>query len=306
MPGNSPLWKGIRRLILCSAVCGFMLSIFWPRVTRVDNEFFNLYAALQVGHHSLYDPAAFARVAASLHAGVMGARLFYCRMPYYAVLTAPLGWFHFDTALAIWQAVQFLALLSAAAVWPGGRLSQFTVTLLSLPAVCAFVTVQDVSLLLFFVAASTALVARGRSAPAGAVFALCLMKPHLVLLVPLVMAVRKDYRFLAGAAAGVAALLLVSFAVGGTNWPLQWLASATNPQVSPFPSASPGLRGLVQSGAWPAAFAIAAGLTFAVWKCARHCPVEKAIAVAGGGPGDQRSLAGGRLRVADTRGGHGA
>ena len=78
----------------------------------------------------------------------------------------------------------------------------------------------------------------------------------------------------------MAALLLVSFAVGGTNWPLQWLASATNPQVSPFPSASPGLRGLVQSGAWPAAFAIAAGLTFAVWKCARHCPVEKAIAVA--------------------------
>lgn len=271
-----------RAVIVGSAVvCAVMLWLFSRYVNPVDNEFFNFYAGVNVGPHALYDPEAFAAVARSLHSNVMDARLYYLRMPYYAVLTAPLGWFPFGRSMVLWQVVQSLAIVLAAVLWPAEKSRLFFVTLLSLPAVCTVVTGSDTGILLLFAVLSAGLVASGRSAAAGAVFAFCIMKPHLVFLVPLVMALRRDYRFLMGAAAATVGLLFLSFVVAPLGWPFQWLTTISDPRVFPFVAASPGLRALVQTHTGLiAAIAIATTLVIAVWIVARRCPVEKAFAVA--------------------------
>ena len=268
-------------IVASTVVCVVMLWVFSRNVPPVDNEFFNFYAAVKVGPHALYDPEAFAAVARSLHNTVMEARLYYLRMPYYAILTAPLGWFPFGTSMVLWQTVQALAMVLAAAFWPGEKSRLLFVTLLSLPAVCTLVTGSDTGILLLFAALSAGLVASGRSGAAGAVFAFCIMKPHLVFLVPFVMALRRDYRFLMGAAAATAGLLLLSFVVAPLGWPFQWLARISDPRVFPFVTASPGLRALVQTDTGLiAAIAIATTIVIAVWIVARRYPVEKALAVA--------------------------
>ena len=57
-------------------------------------------AGARIGPRGLYDPHNFAQVAASLHAKVLEARFYYCRMPYYAVLTKPLGWLPFPNRVS--------------------------------------------------------------------------------------------------------------------------------------------------------------------------------------------------------------
>ncbi|MBZ5577410.1 MAG: hypothetical protein LAP40_12690 [Acidobacteriia bacterium] len=98
-----PLGKLVRIAALAAISAG-LFALFWSTVDPVNNEFFNLYAGAKIGPHSLYDPHGFTQVARSLHARVEEARLYYTRMPYFAVLTKPLAWLEFPVALAIWRA----------------------------------------------------------------------------------------------------------------------------------------------------------------------------------------------------------
>src|SRR5260370_1248805 len=53
---------------------------------------------------------------------------------------------------------------------------------------------------------------------AGMALCLCAIKPHLFILMPLVVIPQRRWRILAGAAVGGTILLALSFLVGGPNW----------------------------------------------------------------------------------------
>ena len=269
------------RLALFAAICAGFFVLFGMRVDPVDNEFFNLYAGATIGPRHLYHPEIFAQFAASLHAKVLEARFYYTRMPYFAVLTKPLSWFSFSAAFWIWRGVQAAAIAASVWLWPGRKSTLTAVALVSLPVVWVVTIAQDVGLVLFFVAAAVALEKRGRRLAAGVVFSLCLSKPHLVIFVPLVMLIRRDFRFLAGAVLGASAELLLSFAVAPADWPSQWLSVLANPQMHPFTYAMPGMRGLAETHAGAvAAVLIAASLAAAVWRRSKDESVAQPVALA--------------------------
>ncbi|HUI78518.1 MAG TPA: glycosyltransferase family 87 protein [Bryobacteraceae bacterium] len=265
---------------LCLFTCALLFAIFGVRANPIDNEVFNLYAGVRVGPHKLYDPQAFRAIAAAL-GPVMTARLYYCRMPYFVVLTAPLGWFPYPVAVAFWRSVQTLAIAAAILLWRRSRRTMAMVALASLPAVWVVSTGQDVALVFLAVAGSVALLRRDKPVLAGAVFSLCLGKPHLVVFVPLALLALKNYRFLLGAAAGGASQILFSFAMAGPDWPRQWLANLSDAQMHPNVQAMPGLRAIAQTGPGIVLAALIAGsLAVAVWKLAGRRPIEEAMAYA--------------------------
>jgi hypothetical protein len=269
-------WKWL----LSVAAGALLFFIFGLRANPIDNEVFNLYAGAKVGPHKLYDPQGFRIIAAGL-GQVMTARLYYCRMPYFAVLTAPLGWFSYPVAVNFWRSVQGLAIAAAILLWPRSKRAMAMVAVASLPVIWVVSTGQDVALVFLAVAGSVALLRKDKPLWAGAVFSLCLGKPHLVVFVPLVMLALRNYRFLLGAAAGGGSQILFSFVVAGPDWPRQWIANLSSGQMHPNVQAMPGLRALTETGPGTALAAlIAASLVVAVWKLARRRPIEEAVAYA--------------------------
>jgi glycosyl transferase family 87 len=281
-PAASPARAGTYlRFAVCVLIGAGLFARFGLRTDPVDNEVFNLWAGARLGPQKIYDPESFRPVAASLGAHVMDARLYYCRMPYYAVLTRPLGWFAYPQAVALWRLVQALAIVAAVFLWPGPKLATAMVAAVSLPAIWVVSTGQDAGLILLFAAGSVALLRRGQPVLAGAVFSLCLGKPHLVIFIPLAMLAIRNFRFLAGAAAGALSQIFLSFAVAPLNWPYRWLAILSNSQMHPYVQAMPGLRGLLETPFGSGlAVAIAASLAVAVWKLARSHPLEETLAYA--------------------------
>ena len=75
-------------------------------------------------------------------------------------------------------------------------------------------------------------IARGRRVAAGIFFGCMLMKPHLAVLVPLVLLVRREWTAIASAALTVALLVAGSALLFGTQPWLDYFARMTAPQVS--------------------------------------------------------------------------
>jgi len=63
-----------------------------------------------------------------------------------------------------------------------------------------------------------------RDLAAGFLLALCTAKPHLFLLVPVVLIARRRWRIVGSAVAGTVGLLAIGTAAAGVDWPLHWLA----------------------------------------------------------------------------------
>jgi hypothetical protein len=279
----SPVLRSLRKWAawtLCLIVCGALFS--WIRRDPFDNEVFNLYAGAKVGAQRLYHSEDFAEVAASLGVKVHESRFFYCRMPYFEVLTKPLSWMPYPVAVAAWRFVQMLSIGLAVFLWPGWKPTMVKVTLLSMPAVAVIGMGQDVGLVFLFIAASVALAWRGRFFLAGVVFSLCLSKPHLVIFVPVAMLAMRNFRFLAGATAGASSLLLLSFSVAPWSWPQQWLATLADPRMHHAPTRMPGLLALTQTG-WPGivlALLVVVALAIAIWRIAPCRRIEEVFAYA--------------------------
>jgi hypothetical protein len=269
-------------LALASAIGIALFLFFSSTADPLNNDFFNFYAGAMIGPRSLYDPHRFAQLAASMHAtNVHAARFYYVRMPYYAFLTRPLAWFAFPVALTIWRCIQGLAIAGSVLLWPRSKSALALVTLLSVSVSLAIPIAQDAGFILLFSAAAVTLARRQRHLLAGLVFSLCLIKPHLIVFVVLVLMLRKEHRFLAGAALGAAAQILCSFAVAPWNWPLQWISTMANPQMHPYSYVMPGLRAIAQTTpGLILAIVILAALVLGVCRTAKSEPLERAIALA--------------------------
>ena len=107
---------------------------------------------------------------------------------------------------------------------------------MSIPAISHMVNGQDVTSLLLFCTPSLLLSRRQRDSAAGLVFALCAIKFHLFVFVPLAIFAHRRWRLFAGAAVGEVALFLTGLAGGA--WPvfLSLIALLRRPKTTPTPN----------------------------------------------------------------------
>jgi hypothetical protein len=103
---------------------------------------------------------------------------------------------------------------------------------------------QDVTLVLAALALSMALLFRGRHFAAGCLIALCSIKFHLFLTLPLLILTRRLWRFGAGAVTGGAVLAAASFSVQGWRWPMDYVRMLRLPTSTPSFALMPNLNGL--------------------------------------------------------------
>ena len=249
------------------------------------------FAAFYAGAHllgegRLYNSTALQNVE-RLHTGTYSADHGYVRMPFHAVLLWPLSHLDYEAAEWTWRILLGAAVIGFVALWPvPARWLRLLSICLSLPLFAAFINGQDSPLLLVFIAGAMHLYRRGNARAAGLVAALCAIKFHLFLLLPIWIAARRETRFAQGLSAGAAGLLFISFAAAGSSWPQDWFRVATAGDFSPNLGLMPNLRGVVASMPYAAAVetALAIGLAAAAWFVARRADfhVSLACCLAGG------------------------
>jgi alpha-1,2-mannosyltransferase len=141
--------------------------------------------------------------------------------PFYYAAMSPLSLLPMPAAALVWAALMLLFLVAAQVLLarslaaPAGLVAWlWPCAVLFAPLVENLTSNQKGTVLLFLFAATYVLLRRGRSFAAGGVFGLLAFKPQLAILVGAAMLWKRQWRFVAGAAATALALLLVSLAVG--------------------------------------------------------------------------------------------
>jgi hypothetical protein len=222
---EKPLW-----LFLIIGLCVYGAVLYfqpWENIERIllgRNDFIQLYAGAKlVGTLNLYNGAALEQIQIE-EAGMQSENIHYTRLPFYAFLLQPLTWLPYRAAYTLFQTINLLCFFWF--LWqfiPASReLAAFAS--ISLPLYAMLENGQDVGLLLFLASSSVVLARRNLDFCAGLVLSLCAIKPHLFVLMPVVMILQRRWLILFGNAVGGVALLAVSFAVGGWNWPYAyWL-----------------------------------------------------------------------------------
>jgi hypothetical protein len=254
-------------LLACVAglmVLGLSVRVDWPDIVRGLNDFPAFYVAPQMlATGDLYHTEAFlARQQQIL--GISNPVIIFVRLPFVAVMLAPLSRLPYLAAYAIWQALSLAALAIFVLLWPVKRALAFAVCCWFPPLAANFDNAQDVTWLLLWVAFAAWLCGRGKDFAAGLVLALCLAKPHLFLLLPAVVIARRMWNLAAGFAAGAVALLALSFAAAGTGWPADFLRTIRNPAVNPSLQRSSVLAAIHEALSGPLFWCIAAMLVIAL------------------------------------------
>jgi hypothetical protein len=169
----------------------------------------------------------------------------FIRLPYFAALFWPVAKLPFSVALILWRALCSAALIAFIWLWPGPRWRTLCVCVWSLPMLAAFAYGQDVPILLWIVALSFLLLARGHDAKAGLLLSLGAAKPHLFAIQVALIFVRRFWRTAIGICAGGALLLAGCFMTAGASWPLTFWRTVTDPDSNPHPETMINLHGLV-------------------------------------------------------------
>jgi hypothetical protein len=84
----------------------------------------------------------------------------------------------------------------------------------------------------------------GWSGSGGVVLSLCAIKWNLFLMLPMFLLRFRSARFWGGFVIGTLIVLLISFAVAGVSWPVEYLRLLQKPELSPHIDGMPTLRGL--------------------------------------------------------------
>ena len=236
-----------------------------------SSDFLGFYAGAKLaGTREIYDAAAVERMEQT-YGRLDRAKPFH-RPPFYTLALAPLAQLPYRRAFGLWQALNVAALGAFLWLWPfADRTRAAILTLWFAPLWMAIGLAQDTGLVLASLAAAARLLDRKRPVAAGLALAACSFKPNLLLGVALVLAARRMWKVCAGAAAGGAAIYLISAAVYGPGWPLDYVAALgrTSQLLGPQTNFA-NLAGLAQSLPealrwirWPAT-ALAAGVLLAV------------------------------------------
>jgi hypothetical protein len=186
------------------------------------------------------------------------------------------------SARILWALLNAAALLAGVLLWPGlSRASRWAVLAAFFPCYYALRIGQDPSLLLLFGALAARLMANRRDIAGGAALSLCAIKFSLGLALPLVLVARRRWRAFGAASAGVTVQFLLSWAIQGSGWPRQYLATFLQPEAD-LPDYMPNLRGLFHLLPFTALAEILASVAIGavVYRCARG--VNLPVALAGG------------------------
>ena len=250
------------------SVLGFLLILRlslnndYFRTKNTDFKIFYAGARL-AGSPQLYD----SRMARQVFYYATGRRppdwanhIVFSRMPWVAEALRPLGKLSYATAFWTWQVVLALAVVAFLAVCPCRHTLGFAGV--SLPLINSWAVGQDSALLLVVVALALRCYSTGRHIMSGLLLSLCACnKPHLFVLLPLLLWSYRLWPLFKGLVFGCAALTGISFLAAGWNWPVKYSQGILqNPAFNPFKEHMTSLSAV------PAGFAPLALLTVAlVW-----------------------------------------
>lgn len=207
-------------------------------------DFTGLYVgASLVGSPTLYDPEANLAVQRKIGAKEVNSIIF-VRLPYFAAILRPLTWIQYHAAIVVWGFLSVAALIGFAFVFP------YTESRITLFMLCWFIPVanaismgQDSPLVILWIAIALRLRMYQRLFLAGLALSLCLEKWHLVIFLPILFLLRREWRLLAGFVTGSAALIAFSFAVQGADFAREYWAVLHLPNMNALPLLMPNLVG---------------------------------------------------------------
>ena len=248
--------KRVLPLVAALAIAAVYAANFYaamgPSLLQGTNDFAAFYTGARLaGSGRVYDTGPQYEEQKKQFGSYMPAVTF-IRLPFYAVLLKPLAWLDY---LAAWRV--FLLLNILCALWFFGKWlwgdhpRVFLLGASFLPVYAALANGQHIWLVAALFALAMLLGRQGRDFSAGAVLSLCAIKPHLFVFVPLVLALQKRWRFFAGATAGVALWLAISFLAEGAGWVAQYMHTLADPRIHPRLDAMPTLRNLVATAGGP-------------------------------------------------------
>lgn len=272
--GSRPRWKtvvvvaGVALLVAaCLAVRGWLL-----RSDAVNRDFISYWssARLLVDHHNPYDRAAIFQLE-KLHHASFTYPLMMRNPPWALFLVLPLGWADPGTAALLWMILIIVSALGSLHLMrPAGvRTLPLTLLLFAPTVICAGAEQTSIFTLLGLV---LFLRWQGRRPlAAGAALTLAMLKPHLLVLFWVVLLLevwrRREWRIVAGAAAGLIAANAVALALVPHVWQDYFSAmSAEHLNAVYCPNISTSLRLLIAKHAvWIEALPTLAGIAWAVW-----------------------------------------
>ena len=239
-----------RLLVVLGCLLGLAVNCYLklPALSRIvhgDNDFMGFYAGAQLAASGeMYNPEALTRAESRLWD--TPRFLPFVRLPVYAAAISPLRLLSYQRAYWIWQSVSLAAVLLFVWFWPAPRKWMTAMACCwSMPLLDCFIMGRDLAVVMLALAVSLALLFRGRRFAAGCVFSLCLIKYNLFFSIPLLIFGKRLWRFGGGMVAGGAALLAMSFAVGGWSWPWRYAALLRLPATTPSYDGMPNLHGLL-------------------------------------------------------------
>lgn len=209
--------------------------------------------------------AAQARVIAGYVTLKPGTVLPYIHPPFEALALAPLMRLPYAAIYALWSLGMALAFAGALGLLAGALPLPAPVRWLMLLAACSFVPFhlalwygQSSPLLLLGLAGAYAELRRGHEGRAGAWLALLVLKPQLVPVVVLLLALERRWRTLAVAAGVAGGASVAAMPVLGVTWPLQYARfvlvdlSRLGVRANVYPIIMPSLRGFAVNllGGW--------------------------------------------------------
>jgi Glycosyltransferase family 87 len=159
--------------------------------------------------------------------------------PFYYLWVSPLSRLDYRSAAHVWAALSVAALVASVALVLGFDAGAsvplgawLAASLCYVPVGESLVSGQKSLFLLLIFAGTYRLLAARRPALAGALFACAAFKPQLVLVIPLVMLAKREWRFLGGMAATGAVLAAQSVWVG-YRASLGWIDQTLHPMPQP-------------------------------------------------------------------------
>jgi hypothetical protein len=256
--------KTIAFCLLGLAVNAFLFGPSLQLTARGVNDFMSIYSGTRLAFtDNMYNIGENLRVQREA-AGWDNINHLFLRPPFDALLMWPLGRLSYITAAHLWELLIVASVALFCYFWPGNRRAAAIACCWSFPLFHVFANGQDIALILLLIAIGLREMRRGRETTAGMIFALCSIKFHLLLLLPVLIIGQRRWKLLGGLMAGGALLFAVSFLPGGSHWVGRYLALLRNPIGNPWPEAMPNLHGLTDGLSHAAIWQAAGSLAVAI------------------------------------------
>jgi len=256
-------------IFVFALVLGLVLNFLYLRpmlmATPIDYAQFHFAGKLVAeGKVSqIYDRAAYAPLEAVVRAehGKLSLCHFFNRPAYGALLWWPLSFFSYKGGMILMTELNLLLwafLVWKLPVWLDAP-RDLRIWLLSFfPFLSSVALAQDTLAITAVIAYSCCVLLKRREILAGGLLALCLVKPHLVVLLPVFLIRERKWKALASFAATGTVLGLLSLALVGVSGIEQWLDLLKAPTTDYSPSTMGNLRAIGMNFGMPLAFGLGA------------------------------------------------